>query len=53
MLETDASDYAIGAVLSQYDNEGMLQPCAFFSCKMNPAEINYNIQDQELLVIVE
>jgi hypothetical protein len=50
VLETDASDYAIGAVLSQ---QGMLQPCAFFSRKMNPAEINYDIHDKGLLAIVE
>jgi hypothetical protein len=53
VLETDASDYAIGVVLSQYDAHGMLQPCAFFSRKMNPAEINYDIHDKELLAIVE
>jgi hypothetical protein len=53
VLETDASDYAIGAVLSQYDAHGMLQPWAFISRKMNPAEINYDIHDKELLAIVE
>jgi hypothetical protein len=53
VLETDTSDYAIGAVLSQYDAQGMLQPCVFFSLKMNPADINYDIHEKELLVIVE
>jgi hypothetical protein len=28
-------------------------PCTFFSRKMNPAEINYNIHDKELLAIVK
>jgi hypothetical protein len=53
VLKTNALDNAIGAILSQYNDEGMLQPCAFFSRKMNPAEINYDINDKELLDIVE
>jgi hypothetical protein len=28
VLETDASDWACGGVLSQYDNEGLLRPVA-------------------------
>jgi hypothetical protein len=36
--------------LSQYNNEGTLQPRAFFSRKMNPAEMNYDIHDKELLL---
>jgi hypothetical protein len=30
ILETDVSDYADGGVVSQYDDEGILHPCAFF-----------------------
>ena len=37
MVTTDASDFAAGAVLSQDQGQG-LQPVAFTSHKMNPAE---------------
>jgi RNase H-like domain found in reverse transcriptase len=52
VLETDASDYAIGMCISQPDSEGRLQPIAFYSRKMIPAELNYEIHDKELLAIV-
>jgi len=48
IIETDASDFAIGAVLSQRDEEGRLHPVAFHSRKFQPAEINYEIHDKEL-----
>jgi RNase H-like domain found in reverse transcriptase/Reverse transcriptase (RNA-dependent DNA polymerase)/Integrase zinc binding domain/Chromo (CHRromatin Organisation MOdifier) domain/gag-polyprotein putative aspartyl protease len=53
VVEADASDYAMGAVLSQKDELGVLHPCAFFSRKFVPAEQNYEIYDKEMLVIVE
>jgi len=53
IIETDASDFAIGAVLSQRDSEGRLHPVAFHSRKFAPAEINYEIHDKELLAIVD
>jgi transposase InsO family protein len=52
ILECDASDTAIGGILSQKDNQGRLHPVAFFSKKMLPAEQNYDIYDKELLAIV-
>ena len=52
MLETDASDYVTGGVLSQYDNDGVLHPIAFYSKSMIPAECNYHIYDKELLAII-
>ena len=52
-LETDASDFALGAVLSQSDNDGRLHPVAFHSQKFTAAEINYEIHDKELLAIVD
>ena len=45
IIETDASDFAIGVVLSQGDEEGRLHPVAFHSRKFQPAEINYGIHD--------
>ena len=52
IMETDASDYAISGVLSQYHGKTLF-PVAFMSRKMNPAERNYEIHDKELLAIVE
>ena len=51
-METDASDYVIGGVMSQKDDEGQLHPVAFYSKKMLPAEQNYAIYDKELLAII-
>ncbi|MBW0573777.1 hypothetical protein O181_113492 [Austropuccinia psidii MF-1] len=50
-LKTDASDYALGAVLSQVSDSGK-HPIAFDSRKLIPAELNYKIHDKELLGIV-
>lgn len=52
ILETDASDYVSARVLSQYDDNGILRPVAFFSKKHTPAECNYEIYDKELLAII-
>jgi len=53
IIESDASDFALGAVLSQRDEENRLHPVAFHSRKFQPAEINYEIHDKELLAIVD
>ncbi|SCZ91750.1 BZ3500_MvSof-1268-A1-R1_Chr5-1g07649 [Microbotryum saponariae] len=50
VIESDASDYAISAILSQ-SVDSQLRPVAFFSRKMTPAEQNYEIHDKELLAI--
>jgi hypothetical protein len=52
IVETDASDYVSAGVLSQYDDEGVLHPVAFFSKKHSTTECNYEIYDKELLAIV-
>ena len=52
MLETDASGYAVAGVLSQYDDQGLLRPVAYFSKKMTSAQANYEIHDKELLAVI-
>ena len=58
-IETDASGYAIGGVLSQLtsdhltSDQGQWHPVAYFSRKMIPAETRYETHDGELLAIVE
>lgn len=52
IVETDSSGYNVGGVLSQYDLDGNLRPCGYFSKRNSPAECNYEIHDKELLAIV-
>jgi len=51
-VETDASEHAIGGVLSQEQNRKW-KPIAFLLRTMQPAEWNYEIYDKELLAMVE
>jgi transposase InsO family protein len=53
IVETDASNYAIGAVHSQPGDDGRMRPVAFFSRKLISAETRYSTSDQELLAIVD
>lgn len=51
VVEVDASDVAVCAVLSQSLADGKLHPCAFLSSRLSPAERNYDVGDRELLAI--
>lgn len=52
VVETDASDYAVAAVLSQENpSSQLLHPVAFYSRSLSPAERNYEIYNKELLAI--
>jgi reverse transcriptase-like protein/integrase-like protein/chromodomain-containing protein/p58 integrase-like protein len=51
-IETDASKYATGAVLTQLDINGDRHPVSFISKTFSPAERNYEIYDRELLAII-
>ena len=53
IVETDASDLALGAVLIQTSDKGIGLPIAFYSRKLIPAELNYEVYDKELLAIIE
>jgi len=50
-METDASDFTIGAVLLQ-QVEGRLHPLAFHSRKIDNAENKYENHDKEILAVV-
>ena len=52
VIETDVSDYTLGAIMSQECEDGCLYPVAFHSRKFQPAEINYDIHNKEMLAIV-
>jgi transposase InsO family protein len=52
IIETDASEWAIGIVLLQLHPEtGRLHPVAYDGRKLSPAEINYPVHEKELLAI--
>ena len=53
VVETDASDWASGGVLSQRGDDGFLHPIAYFSSKHSAQECNYEIYDKELLAIIK
>jgi hypothetical protein len=47
-METDASDFALGAMLSQERERRRLHSVAFYSRSFFAVEINYKIHDKEL-----
>ena len=53
VIETDASDYAIAGILSHPNDTNQLNPVAYYSRKLQSAELNYEIYDKEILAIVE
>jgi hypothetical protein len=50
-LETDASNFATGAVLS-IEQDGKWHPVAFSSHSMSPKERNYPVADKEMLSVI-
>ena len=52
IVKTDTSDYVSASIMSQYDDNGVLHPVAYFSKKHSPAECNYEIYDKELMAII-
>lgn len=52
VLEADCSGYALGRCLSQTDDHGSLRLEAYFSKRLNSAEKNYPIHDEEMLAII-
>ena len=53
VLKTDAFQYIMNDVLSQYDNDDSLCPVIFYSKNMLSIECNYHIYDKELLTIIK
>src|SRR3954470_20539886 len=51
MIECDASEGALGAILTQKQDDKW-RPVAFLSKALNPTERNYKIHDKELLAII-
>src|SRR6202045_4284373 len=53
IVETDASDYAVTAILSTVTHDGEVHPIAFHSRTLGISKLNYDTHDKELLAIFE
>ena len=51
IVETDASDYALAAILSIVNEDNEVHPVAFHSHTFTAVELNYNTHNKELLAI--
>jgi len=51
LRETDASDFVIAGIQSQKFGDGKIHPVRFISRKLNPAELNYDVYDEEMLAV--
>ena len=53
IMESNASDKAMSAVLSQPEEDGKFRPVVIFSKKFSPIKLNYEIYDKELFAIIK
>jgi len=53
VVETDASDYALAAILSIVTKDNEIHPIAFHSRTFSAPELNYDVHNKELLAIFE
>ena len=51
ILKTDASNWGVGAVLSQMDSKGTEHPVGYYSRKLLPREKSYSTIEKECLAI--
>jgi RNase H-like domain found in reverse transcriptase len=51
VIETDASNYALAAILSQVESNGEIHPVTDLSRTFSDTELNYDTHDKELMAI--
>ncbi|OMJ09515.1 Retrovirus-related Pol polyprotein from transposon [Smittium culicis] len=52
VLSTEASSFAIGAMLEQQNDDGSLAPVAYYSKKLKDVETRYSAYEREALAVV-
>jgi len=52
LLESDASDFAVAGIISQKIEDGKVHRVRFVSRKLDPAELNYDVYNKEMLPVV-
>jgi RNase H-like domain found in reverse transcriptase len=52
-IETNASDYALAAILSQVESNRKIHPVTYLSRTFSDTELNYDTHDKELMAIYE
>jgi hypothetical protein len=53
VIETDASNYALAAILSQVKSNGEIHLVTYLSRTFSDTKLNYNTHDKELMAIYE
>ena len=53
VIETNASDYALAAILSQVEPNGDIHLITYLSQTFSDTELNYDTHDKELMAIYE
>ena len=53
VIETDASNYALAAILSQVEPNGDIHLITYLSQTFSNAKLNYDTHDKELMAIYE
>jgi RNase H-like domain found in reverse transcriptase len=53
VIETDASDYALAAILSQVESNGKIHPVTYLSWTFSDTKLNHDTHDKELMAIYE
>jgi hypothetical protein len=53
VFEMNASNFALGAILSQPREDNLFHPIGFYSRKCFPTKIDYEIHDKGLLAIID
>ena len=52
-IDTDASDYGIGLILSQKNEQNIEQPVAYYSRALSKPERRYAVTRKEMLALVD